>query len=155
KPAVLRMAMSLVAATPAASAQEAASEKPTDKAESSHESTPLALNDLAQDAQTTQGRVPAQPSYEFLRDAETKIEELQKQVKAFEFHGYLRSGFGLNSHGGQQVAFQAPGADAKYRLGNETDTYSELIFVNNWQNPDHLPGKMWWKTQLMVEANTT
>lgn len=146
----LRLVALLLAATRAAFAQEAA-----DEPEPSQESEPLNPKQLLQDAQTTQGRVPAQPSYDFLRDSESKIEELQKQVKAFEFHGYLRSGFGLNSHGGQQVAFQAPGADAKYRLGNEAETYGEVIFVNNWQNPDHTPGKVWWKTQVMVEANTT
>src|SRR5262245_59493753 len=76
-------------------------------------------------------------------------------MKSFEFHGYCRSGYGLNSRGGQQVAFQAPGADAKYRLGNEAETYAELIFVNNWINPEHDSDKVWMKTQFMVEANTT
>lgn len=59
----------------------------------------------------------------------------QEQVSTFEFHGYFRSGYGLNSVGGQQVAFQAPGADAKYRLENEAETYGEFIFVSNWLNP--------------------
>lgn len=54
--------------------------------------------------------------------------------KAFEFHGYLRSGFGINSKGGEQEAFQAPGAFSKYRLGNETETYGEALFQNNWLN---------------------
>ena len=71
-----------------------------------------------------------------MRDADIKIKKLEEQVKSFEFHGYLRSGYGLNSRGGQQVTFQAPGADAKYRLGNEAETYAELIFVNNWVNPE-------------------
>ena len=73
----------------------------------------------------------------------------------FEFHGYFRSGFGLNGAGGQQLAFQAPGAGAKYRLGNEAETYGELIFVNNWLNPDHATDKAWMKTEVMLEANTT
>jgi maltoporin len=76
-------------------------------------------------------------------------------VSGFEFHGYFRSGYGLNSVGGQQVAFQAPGAGAKYRLGNEAETYGELIFVNNWLNPDHNSSQAWMKTEVMVEANTT
>jgi maltoporin len=33
------------------------------------------------------------------------------QVRGFEFHGYFHSGYGLNSECGQQVAFQAPGAE--------------------------------------------
>ena len=102
-----------------------------------------------------QGRVPSEPTYDLLREADLKIERLQEQVGSFEFHGYFRSGYGLNSVGGQQVAFQAPGADAKYRLGNEAETYGELIFVNNWLNPDRYSDKTWMKTEFMVEANTT
>src|SRR4030095_5924821 len=78
-----------------------------------------------------QGQLPSEPSYDLLREADVKIAKLQEQLNAFEFHGYFRSGYGLNSQGGQQVAFQAPGAGAKYRLGNEAETYGELIFVNN------------------------
>jgi hypothetical protein len=113
------------------------------------------LEGLKQDAQTLQGRLPSQPTYDLLRDAEVKIQKLEEQAKAFEFHGYFRSGAGLNSKGGQQVAFQAPGADAKYRLGNEAETYGELIFVNNWLNPEHDSDRVWMKAQFMVEANTT
>jgi maltoporin len=102
-----------------------------------------------------QGQIPSRPTYDLLREAETKIEGLQQQAGAFEFHGYFRSGYGVNSRGGQQVAFQAPGAGAKYRLGNETETYSELIFVNNWLNPDHNSDKAWFRTEAMIEANTT
>ena len=93
--------------------------------------------------------------YDQLRDADTRIRTLEEQAKTFEFHGYLRSGYGLNSRGGQQVAFQAPGADAKYRLGNEAETYAELIFVNNWVNPEHDHDKAWIKTEVLVEANTS
>src|SRR5262249_36792203 len=106
-------------------------------------------------APSLQGQGPAQPTYDQLRDAESEIHKLAEQVKSFEFHGYFRSGFGLSSAGGQQVAFQAPGADAKYRLGNEAETYLELIFVNNWVNPDHEAGKLWVRSEAMVEANTS
>ena len=75
------------------------------------------------------------PQYDSIQDSEQVVRELKQQVKQFEFHGYLRSGQGLNSSGGQMVAFQAPGAPAKYRLGNEAETYAEMIFVNNWINP--------------------
>ena len=102
-----------------------------------------------------QGDVPSEPTYDLLNEAETKIAKLQEQIGAFEFHGYFRSGYGLNSDGGQQVAFQAPGADAKYRLGNEAETYGEFIFVNNWLNPEHNGDKAWMKTEVMLEANTT
>ncbi len=64
-----------------------------------------------------QGQLPSEPTYDLLREADVKIDKLQEQLGEFEFHGYFRSGYGLNGNGGQQVAFQAPGADAKYRLG--------------------------------------
>src|SRR6266481_7687836 len=102
-----------------------------------------------------QGQLPSEPTYDLLREADAKIEKLNTQLSTFEFHGYFRSGYGLNSVGGQQVAFQAPGAGAKYRLGNEAETYAELIFGNNWLNPEHSFDKAWMKTEVMIEANTT
>ena len=102
-----------------------------------------------------QGQVALQPTYDELQESDKKIKGLERQVGAFEFHGYLRSGYGLNSEGGQQVAFQAPGAEAKYRLGNEAETYGEFIFVNNWLNPGEHPDEAWVKTEIMLEANTT
>jgi maltoporin len=102
-----------------------------------------------------QGKVVSEPSYDQLQEAETEIKGLQRQMGTFEFHGYLRSGYGLNSEGGQQVAFEAPGAGDKYRLGNEAETYGEFIFVNNWLNPDENTGAAWLKTEVMFEANTT
>ena len=102
-----------------------------------------------------QGQLASEPTYDLLRDADQKIEKLQQQLGTFEFHGYFRSGYGLNSAGGQQVAFEAPGAEAKYRLGNEAETYAELIFVNNWVNPDHNSDKAWFRSEFMVEANST
>jgi maltoporin len=113
------------------------------------------LGDSNSSEQTLQGKLPAAPTHEFLRDADTRIEKLEEQVKSFEFHGYARSGYGLNGRGGQQVAFQAPGADAKFRLGNEAETYAELTFVNNWLNPEHNTDKAWMKAEFMVEANTS
>ena len=102
-----------------------------------------------------QGQVPSEPTYDHLREADQEIAKLKEQMRSFEFHGYFRSGYGLNSVGGQQVAFAAPGAGAKYRLGNEAETYGELIFVNNWLNPEQNSDKAWMKTEVMIEANTT
>jgi len=53
-----------------------------------------------------------------------------------DFGGYFRSGYGRDNQGGPQPAFQAPGAFSKYRLGNEAETYGELIFARNWYVPD-------------------
>lgn len=102
-----------------------------------------------------QGKVASEPTYDLLREADRKIEKLESQARAFEFHGYFRSGYGLNGEGGQQVAFQAPGASAKYRLGNEAESYAELIFVNNWVNPEQNSDKAWIRTEFLVQSNTT
>jgi maltoporin len=102
-----------------------------------------------------QGRIPSRPTYDLLQEAETSIAELKERASTFEFHGYFRSGYGVNSKGGQQVAFQAPGAGAKYRLGNEAETYGEFILVNNWLNPERSADKAWFKAEAMLEANTT
>ena len=102
-----------------------------------------------------QGQVASEPSYDLLKEADERIEKLQQREGLFEFHGYVRSGYGVNSVGGEQVAFEAPGAEAKYRLGNEAETYAELIFVNNWVNPDHNSDKAWFRSEFMVEANTS
>src|SRR5260370_32122800 len=113
-----------------------------------------ALGESNQVGANFQGQLPSAPTYDLLIETDQKIAKLQDQMSTFEFHGYFRSGYGINSAGGQQVAFQAPGADAKYRLGNEAETYGEFIFVNNWLNPEHSNNKAWMKTEVMIEANT-
>ena len=72
--------------------------------------------------------------------------------KGFEFHGYLRAGFGLNERGQEQQTFTAPFSLGRYRLGNEPDTYAELVFVQNWLNPERDENKPWFKTEAMVQA---
>ena len=51
-----------------------------------------------------------------------------------DFHGYMRSGIGATAGGGDQSCFQSNGADTKYRLGNECETYMEIVL-----------GKMMWE----------
>jgi maltoporin len=41
-------------------------------------------------------------------------------------NGYFRTGIGTSDGGSGQASFKAPGAGAKYRLGNENDTYLEV-----------------------------
>ncbi|MGE8295352.1 MAG: maltoporin [Pseudomonas sp.] len=48
------------------------------------------------------------------------------QAQALEFSGYVRSGIGGADTGGTQQCFQLPGAQSKYRLGNECEQYIEL-----------------------------
>lgn len=57
----------------------------------------------------------------------------------FRFHGYLRSGFGVDENGKGQQPFIAPLAGSKYRLGNEAETYLETTFdygaLSEGENP--------------------
>lgn len=56
---------------------------------------------------------------------------------AVDFHGYARSGIGWTGSGGTQQCFQATGADSKYRLGNECETYAELSLGQQvWKDGD-------------------
>jgi maltoporin len=60
-------------------------------------------------------------------------ERVEKVLQNFiEFGGYIRSGYGVSRTGGPMAAFQAPGAFTKYRLGNEAETYGELILGKNF-----------------------
>jgi maltoporin len=84
--------------------------------------------------------------------AESQLEQVRKAIaaapKLFEFHGYVRSGTGINASGGTQVAFQAPGAFSKFRLGNETEVYGDFELDSNWINPDH--SDTWFKTAIKL-----
>jgi maltoporin len=84
--------------------------------------------------------------------AEQQLEQVRKMIQAmpklFEYDGYVRTGFGINAKGGDQDAFQAPGAYSKYRLGNETETYGEVGLTANWVNPDHTD--TWFKTKIKL-----
>ena len=67
----------------------------------------------------------------FLRE---RVEQVLENF--IEVGGYIRSGYGRSGKGGPMVGFQAPGAGSKYRLGNEAETYGELILAKNF----YLPG---------------
>lgn len=63
-------------------------------------------------------------------------ERVQQVLNDFvDITGYFRAGYGRDDKGGPQPAFQAPGAFAKYRLGNEAEDYGELAFGKNWYVP--------------------
>ncbi|HEV7912548.1 MAG TPA: carbohydrate porin [Albitalea sp.] len=49
------------------------------------------------------------------------------KAEGVEFHGYLRTGLGTTSEGGDQKCFGI--APSKYRLGNECETYGEVMAV--------------------------
>ncbi|MFH1665351.1 MAG: carbohydrate porin, partial [Candidatus Omnitrophota bacterium] len=87
-----------------------------------------------------------------VREMSEQIQDLTKSItKGFEYHGYLRSGAGVNGKGGDQAAFQAPGADSKYRLGNETDTYGELGLVKNFTED---PSEPFFKVDVLLAFST-
>ena len=81
----------------------------------------------------------------------TKLYELPRPL---EFHGYLRSGFGMSSEGGKMEAFKAPGAGAKYRLGNEADTYGEVGLTHNWLRQDEPLKAPYVRTTAMFSYST-
>jgi maltoporin len=74
--------------------------------------------------------------------------------RPFEFHGYFRSGFGLNGEGGKMEAFKAPGAGAKYRLGNEADTYGEIGLTHNWLRLDDPLASPYVRSTVMLSFST-
>ncbi|MCW5664727.1 MAG: carbohydrate porin [Piscinibacter sp.] len=45
-----------------------------------------------------------------------------------DFGGYFRSGAGSSSEGGKEVCYRLPGSVLWFRLGNECDTYADLVF---------------------------
>jgi maltoporin len=116
----------------------------------------IALSAGRAHAQAAEPAPPATPPPQAVAEAsplaEQQLEQIRKMVSAmpklFEFDGYFRSGFGINAKGGDQDAFQAPGAYSKYRLGNETETYGEIGLTANWINPDH--GDTWFKTKIKL-----
>lgn len=67
-------------------------------------------------------------------------------AQGIEFHGYLRSQIGSTSEGGGLQCFQAAGAPAKYRLGNECDNYGEAMVVAPFGKADGA----WAKYNLML-----
>ena len=81
----------------------------------------------------------------------TKLYDLPRP---FEFHGYLRSGYGMNGEGGKMEAFIAPGAFAKYRLGNEAETYGEMALTNNWLRENDPLSAPYVRTTVMMSYNT-
>ena len=81
----------------------------------------------------------------------TKLYDLPRPL---EFHGYLRSGYGMNGEGGKMEAFKAPGAFAKYRLGNEAETYGEMALTNNWLREDDPLSAPYVRTTVMMSYST-
>lgn len=56
---------------------------------------------------------------------------------ALDFNGYVRAGAGSAVNGGRQSCFKLPGAEAKYRLGNECEIYGEALFGQDLYQADN------------------
>lgn len=52
--------------------------------------------------------------------------QLPWPVFAWDSSGYFRAGLGSDTEGHHQACFQLPGAETKYRLGNECELYGEF-----------------------------
>jgi maltoporin len=64
-------------------------------------------------------------------------ERMERVLREYvDVTGYFRAGYGRDDQGGPQAAFQAPGALAKGRLGNEAENYGEVTIGKNF----YLPG---------------
>lgn len=100
---------------------------------------------------------PAQPPPQQLAESNPLVEQQLAQIrtmvssmpKLIEPNGYFRAGIGVNSKGGDQDTFGAPGAYSKYRLGNEGETYGEFGFTFNWVNPDQNDAA-WFKSVIKL-----
>jgi maltoporin len=128
-------------------ALETAAPSPSTEAPVAAAGTPSGSLSVAE-ALATADRMRVLVEKEYQRDTESREHSLltaehpyagrvQEVLQGFiDIHGYFRAGYGRNSGGGSMVGFQAPGASAKYRLGNEADTYGEITFGKNFYGED-------------------
>lgn len=80
----------------------------------------------------------------------TAAPALGEEADGLAVHGYVRAGAGSVAGGdGRQACFALPGAGAKYRLGNECETYGEVSAGYTLAPADGRPG---WRYLLMVNA---
>ncbi|HEX2343031.1 MAG TPA: carbohydrate porin, partial [Vicinamibacterales bacterium] len=86
-----------------------------------------------------QSSVPAAPPDPAIVHAQQEPGAPQPGELGFRFNGYLRAGFGVDGDGKGQQPFQAPLAGAKYRLGNEAETYLETTFSYGAKSEDDKP----------------
>ena len=84
-------------------------------------------------APTTEDRDQAMSSQQS-RPFQQRVEQVLNNF--VDITGYFRAGYGRDNEGGPQVAFQAPGALSKYRLGNEAENYVELGVSKTFYTPN-------------------
>ncbi|MFH1790794.1 MAG: carbohydrate porin [Candidatus Omnitrophota bacterium] len=115
---------------------------------------PEEVKQLVKDAQEDADKKEREKITESVKKVHDKLPDFLPAyiTRGLEYHGYFRSGYGLNSKGGKMEAFQAPDAPAKYRLGNEQETYIEAVFLNKNWNPD--PEGIIVETQIRLSYQT-
>src|SRR5215475_13905070 len=64
------------------------------------------------------------------------VSSVAMAAPTLEFAGYGRAGVGLTVGGGKQICFGLPGADTKWRLGNECDYVIEPQFTGRFVTLD-------------------
>lgn len=101
--------------------------------------------------QVTAGEAPTPPAV----DAPPPQALVGLGDPGFRFHGYLRSGFGVDMRGKGQQPFQAPLSGAKYRLGNEAETYLETTFAYGARSEDPDPAYFETKVTLAYVTPTS
>lgn len=98
------------------------------------------------------------------------VSQVYADDAAGQYIGYFRAGAGSNSSKGSQACFGLAGAAAKYRFGNECDTYGEFgyskevaksangtsfvgtVMANFYEPNSTSNSHNWGLSQLMVEA---
>jgi maltoporin len=103
--------------------------------------------------------VPDSYSIEWMKQYVAQLEAVQARqaelikkeddLPKLDFHGYLRSGYGITSYGNTMTPFQAPNSGAKYRLGNEAETYLETTFLMHMPK-SKLPEGVIFDTQIRL-----
>ena len=67
-------------------------------------------------------------------------------------HGYFRYNLGLAEGNEDQVDFQAPGAGAKYRYGNETLSYGEISLYDTYELNGDVEGGLFIHAEAMINV---
>lgn len=118
------------AGTPATKVTVAASTAPSPGQEPSSAETQAPQVQFQEPTDSMQLSLAAQES----KPVRERMERVLREY--VDITGYFRAGYGRDGEGGPQVGFQAPGALAKGRLGNEPENYGEITIGKNFYLPE-------------------
>ncbi|WP_108651882.1 carbohydrate porin [Dongshaea marina] len=107
------------------------------------------IDKISQQIKESEQKKAAQSTPQPAKAAASSDSQVLDTLKHFAYGGYFRSGYGVNQYGNSMSAFQNPDAPTKYRLGNEPDTYGELVLgYNSLTKPE--TGKPDWKARVRL-----